>query len=99
MRVALGRVSVLVMDGVPHASVGVGSSRVGIGACVGVASNLPGGKGMMVGGGRVGVNPKNAGVTSVGVGGRGTRLERTRMLTVPAQYITSEAMTAMARQP
>lgn len=104
-RVAVvGASNVLVMGAVPNAStvgvrVGVGGSRVGIGAWVGVASNVPGGRGMMVGGGKVGVKPKSAGVTSVGVDARGTKLERTRMLTVPRQYITSEPITAIARQP
>jgi hypothetical protein len=79
--------------------VAVGGSRVGMGACVGVASKVPGGNGMIVGGGRVGVTPKIGGVIGVGVGARGTKLERTKMLTVPAQYITSEPMTAMAKQP
>jgi len=87
----------------PNASVGVGvavgSSRVGIGACVGVASKVPGGTKMSVGGGCVGEAPQLNGVIGVGVGARCTRLGRINRLNVPAQYITTEVMRAIARQP
>lgn len=110
MRVSVGVTRVTVgasgvpAGNVPNASlvgvsVGEGGSRVGMGAWVGVASSVPGGNGRMVGGGFVTVAPIKVGMMGVGVAARGIRLGRARILTVPAQYITSAPMTAMKRQP
>ncbi len=74
-------------------------SRVGIGACVGVGGKVPPGKLMNVGGGLVGVPSNTVRVITVGVGARGTKLWRTKMLNVPAQYIVNAPSTMIARQP
>lgn len=79
--------------------VSVGGSRVGIGAWVGVAGKMPPGKLMNVGGGLVEVASNAGGVMTVGVGARWPKFRRTRMLNVPAQYITSAPITTIARQP
>ena len=78
--------------------VSVGSSRVGIGAWVGVGSRVPPGKLMNVGG-LVGVESSAGRVMIVGVGARSPRFGRIKMLNVPAQYITSAPITTIARQP
>jgi hypothetical protein len=102
-RVALpGGMSVPVMLTVlvkSRVGVSVGNSRVGIGAWVGVATRVPPGKLMNVGGGLVEVGSNAGRVTIVGVGARWLKFGRTRMLNVPAQYITIAPITTIARQP
>jgi hypothetical protein len=66
---------------------------------VGVATKVPPGKLINVGGGWVGVASNAARVMTVGVEARGTKLGRAKMLTVPAQYITIAPITLIARQP
>jgi hypothetical protein len=80
--------------------VGVGDgSREGIGAWVGVGSKVPPGRLRNVGGGFVAVGSNAVRVMTVGVGARGARFWRTRMLNVPPQYMANALRTIMARQP
>lgn len=102
-RVALATgVSVLVSESVSVSSgVGVseGVSRVGMGAWVGVEGNTPPGKLINVGGGLVGVRSRIVRVMTVGVGARGIKVGRSKILNVPMQYITNEPITAITKQP
>jgi len=107
-RVGVARVGLLTGASVPvmgnvsdtsGVGVGEGSSRVGMGAWVGVGSKVPAGGLMNVGGGCVGVRSPVVRVMTVGVGGRGIKLGRIKRLNVPMQYITNEPITAIARQP
>jgi hypothetical protein len=79
--------------------VSVGNSRVGIGAWVGVATSVPPGRLMNVGGACVGVGARVGRTSAVGVGARWSRLGRTRRLIVPAQYIIAAPMMTIAIQP
>ena len=79
--------------------VSVDGSRVGIRACVGVASNIPAGTWMSVGGPRIGLAAAVTCVIYVGVGGRSSTNGRAAILTVPAQYKTAALMMRVIRQP
>jgi hypothetical protein len=74
-------------------------SREGSGTCVGVGGKVPPGRLMNVGGGFVAVASNAVRVMTVGVGARGAKFWRTKMLNVPAQYIVSALITTIARQP
>lgn len=78
--------------------VSVGGSRVGIGACVGVATSEPRGKVRIVGGGCVAVATWVGRATNVGVGGR-CKEGRTSKLNVPAQYNTPKPIKKITKQP
>ena len=85
--------------GLVRSTVGViVGSRVGIGACVGVASSVPGGRLMNVGAACVGVATSVGRTSSVGVE-RCTSIGRTTMLSVPTQYIVMAPRMTMTRQP
>ena len=73
-------------------------SRVGMGPWVGVASSVPGGRLMNVGGACVGVATSVGRTSSVGVE-RWTNIGRTTMLNVPTQYIVMAPRMTMMRQP
>lgn len=74
-------------------------SRVGMGACVGVAGGLPVGKIKKVGGGKVAVGARVDVGIKVAVGERCSNMGRTSKLAVPPQYIIIALMMTMNRQP
>lgn len=99
-RTVLVIVPAIVGAGLVRSMVGVsvGVSRVGIGACVGVAINVPRGRLMSVGGPIV-ADGAVVGITAtVGVAGRGNDA-RIIVLTSPAQYKTLVAMKMTPMQP
>jgi len=79
--------------------VSVAGSRVGIGAWVGVDTNVPLGTLIKVGRTWVGVGASVAGAMKVGVGGRSKSEGRMSQLAIPAQYKTDVPTRMMARQP
>ncbi len=94
-------VVVVMGAGLVKSTVGVtvAGSRVGIGAWVGVDTNVPLGTLMNVGSTWVGVGTRVGGTMTVGVGGRSNNDGRMNQLTVPAQYKTDVPMIMIARQP
>ncbi len=93
-------VPLIVGAGLVRSTVGVsvGVSRVGMGACVGVAISVPRGRLMSVGGPIV-ADGAVVGITAtVGVAGRGND-ERIIALKSPAQYKTLVAMKMTPMQP
>ena len=94
-------VTVVVMSGagLVRSSVGVGGSRVGIGACVGVDCKVPRGKFISVGDPRVGGAARTVRATRVGVACRSVKPGRTKKLILPTQYNTAIEMTPMTKQP
>ena len=82
-------VIVVVMTGAGFAGSMVGvnvvGSRVGMGACVGVAWSVPRGKSINVGSAWVGGAARTVRGTIVGVAGRSSRLGRTMKLILPTQ--------------